>query len=249
MVQDKTAEIQQGERIVDYAASAWNWATPAGKRRASRRAEYLKELGALDSSKKVLEVGCGIGIFTKELASTGARIVAIDISPHLIERAKRDVKDDNIEFKICDVDNLPFKNEEFDVVLGTNVLHHLDIYTAIRQIYRVLEKGGKIIFTEPNIVNPQIAAQRFIPFMRHLFYETPNERAFSRWGLKNFLSRRGFVDIVIKPYDFLHPLTPEPLIDIVDNLSRRFEKMPLMREIAGSLLIYAVKAERRIDSV
>ncbi|MFH1868838.1 MAG: hypothetical protein ABH843_07695 [Candidatus Omnitrophota bacterium] len=104
------------------------------------------------------------------------------------------------------------------------------------------KEGGIIFFSEPNIMNPLIMMQRFIPFMRLIFQETQNERAFNRWGLKRFLEKEELFDIDIKPYDFLYPLTPSYLIEKVDYLSRRLEKILFIREIAGSLLIYARKA-------
>ncbi|MBU2102889.1 MAG: class I SAM-dependent methyltransferase [Candidatus Omnitrophica bacterium] len=242
MAQDKAAEIAQGAKIVDYAACAWNWGTPAGSRRLDRRAEYCMSLARLDASKKVLEIGCGTGLLTRRIAPSGAPITAIDISRDLISRATRDVVCNNVEFKICDVDALPFEDNSFDVALGTNVLHHLDVPSAMKEIYRVLKSDGVIVFSEPNIINPQIMIQRCIPLVRYITQETKNEKAFFRVSLGKFLRRIGFSSVRIDPYDFLHPLVPPALIQKVERLSKILERVLILKEFAGSLLIFARKA-------
>jgi len=71
--------------------------------------------------------------------------------------------------------------------------------------------------------------------------DSPDETAFIRWKLKNVLKKAGFKDIEIFPYDFLHPSVPKSLIGIVKSIGFVTEKTPLLREIAGSLIIYAKK--------
>jgi hypothetical protein len=51
----------------------------------------------------------------------------------------------------------------------------------------------------------------------------------------------GFEALEINAFDWLHPNTPERLIDLVDNIGRSIEKIPLLREFAGSLLIKACR--------
>jgi hypothetical protein len=72
--------------------------------------------------------------------------------------------------------------------------------------------------------------------------DTPDETAFFRWKLKKFLKDRGFADIQVEPFDFLHPWVPKRMIEGVDRFGRFLERIPLIREIAGSLKIYARKA-------
>jgi len=71
------------------------------------------------------------------------------------------------------------------------------------------------------------------------WYVSPEETAFLRWPLARQLRQAGFEDVAIVPFDWLHPRTPEPLIPAVSAVGRALEATPLLRELAGSLLITA----------
>jgi SAM-dependent methyltransferase len=233
-------EIEHGKYLLAHGAGEiWNWETPAGKLRWARRVKMLT--GRLQQGQKVLELGCGIGYFTRELARSGAEIAAIDISPDLLEVARRDCSSENVSFEVQNAYALTYKDETFDSVVGSSVLHHLEIDAALREIARVLRPGGSIYFTEPNMMNPQIAVQKNVPAVKKRLGDSPDETAFFRWPLQQKLKRVGFRDIRIQPFDFLHPKVPRPWIPAVDNLSRFAEKVPVLREIAGSLYIRAIK--------
>jgi hypothetical protein len=62
-----------------------------------------------------------------------------------------------------------------------------------------------------------------------------------RWDIARKLTMRGFVGVRVRPHEFLHPSTPQPLVSSVQTLTGWLEKLPVVREIAGSLLIYAMK--------
>jgi hypothetical protein len=68
---------------------------------------------------------------------------------------------------------------------------------------------------------------------------SPDENPFLRWRLKDKLIRAGFDVPEIIPFDWLHPATPPPLIGVVDKMGQIMEKIPFLREFAGSLLICA----------
>ena len=234
-------EVQHGKKIAHNAVNIWGWGTPAGKARADRRALYFIQIGDITVGKKVLEIGCGTGEFTKKIAQTGADITAVDISPDLLKIAKETIPNVNVRFHIQNVENLDFKDGSFDVVIGSSILHHLNLNPALKEIYRVLKRGGGTVFTEPNMLNPQIWLERNINFIRKLTNNSPDETAFIRWVVKKELVNLGFKNISIKPFDFLHPFTPSVLMPIINNIGSTVEKIPLAREIAGSLLICALK--------
>jgi len=98
-----------------------------------------------------------------------------------------------------------------------------------------------MVFAEPNMINPQILLQKNIPFIKERLGDSPDETAIVRWSFKKLLKKHGFTEVHIFPYDFLHPYTPTPLIPVVNGLGKLFEKLPLTREIAGSVIISAKK--------
>jgi len=235
-----TKEIQHGRFLAKHGAEEiWNWESPAGRQRWQRRVQMLS--GHLRLGMTVLEIGCGTGYFTRELTRRGADIVAIDVSPDLLEIAKAKYSAPNVRYEIQNAYSLTYADAMFDSVVGSSILHHLEIEEALREIYRVLKPGGTVYFTEPNMLNPQIAMQKNIPWIKRRLGDSPDETAFFRWPLRRLLEQTGYRDVRIDPFDFLHPKTPVPLIDRLNALGRFLENMPGISEFAGSLYIRAVK--------
>jgi ubiquinone/menaquinone biosynthesis C-methylase UbiE len=233
-------EIAHGEKISSRAEYIWGWASPTGILRAERRSDYFIRLGDIKASDTILEVGCGTGIFTKLIHDkTKARIIAIDISDALLHKAIKNIN--GVEFKIENAMQMSFAGGAFDCVYGSSVLHHLELKKSLLEIYRVLKIGGRMVFAEPNMLNPQIFFQKNIPFLKKWMGDSPDERAIVRWNFKKLLQEIGFKKIKIFPYDYLHPLTPVFLIPFVNYCGRIVEKIPMIKELAGSVIIYAEK--------
>ena len=178
-----TKEIQHGRFLAKHGAGEiWNWESPAGRQRWKRRVQMLSS--HLRPGMTILEIGCGTGYFTRELTRHGADIVAIDVSPDLLEIAKAKYSAPNVRYEIQNACALTYADAMFDSVVGSSILHHLEIEEALREIYRVLKPGGTIYFTEPNMLNPQIAMQKNIPWIKRRLGDSPDETAFFRWPLR-----------------------------------------------------------------
>ena len=238
-------EVKHGELLAEHDPEhAWGWATPAGQLRARRRTDYIISGGALGPGTRALEIGCGTGNFTTRFAESGAEILAVDISPALLERARaRGLPADRIRFECkrfedCEIDG------PFDAVIGSSILHHLEIDKALAKIFQLLKPGGYLSFAEPNMLNPQVFAERKFRFLGRLFwYVSPDETAFVRWKLRSQLLATGFDQIEITPFDWMHPATPKAVIPAVKGVGSLFEMLPLVREFAGSLHIRARRPE------
>lgn len=101
--------------------------------------------------KKILDIGCGTGIYARILKRRGAKMFGIDISPNMIEIARSHVPD--VDFRVGSVSKLPYKNGYFDIVFSAYVLHHFeDLDVAFSEISRVLKGGGVYIFSTTNPV-------------------------------------------------------------------------------------------------
>ena len=241
LMQERIAkEVQHGRFLAEHGAGEiWNWESPAGKLRWARRVKMLS--GHLGVGMTVLELGCGTGYFTRELARSGADIVAIDVSPELLEVARAICSARNVHYEIQNAYEMSYPDAVFDSVVGSSVLHHLEIEAALREIYRVLKPGGTIYFTEPNMLNPQIAIQKNVPWVKRKLGDSPDETAFFRWPLRRLLEVTGYRDVRIDPFDFLHPKTPVPLVNRLNSVGRFLENLPVISEFAGSLYIRAIK--------
>jgi 2-polyprenyl-3-methyl-5-hydroxy-6-metoxy-1,4-benzoquinol methylase len=219
----------------------WGARTPAGQKRYGDKFEMLKKYCGSLKGKKVLEIGGGDGEFTKRFKNSKAQVISTDITPEVINRGKKHLVFPGIKIQIEDACNLSFRNDSFDIVCGVSILHHVDTLKALMEAYRVLKKGGKLFFTEPNLFNPNIFLGLNIPYLRKKMEYSPDETAFSRFNLSKLLENAGFSKIEVRNYDFLHPLTPKSYIVQMLSLSRKLEQAPLIKEISGSLIVYAEK--------
>jgi SAM-dependent methyltransferase len=236
-------EIEHGRKIAWNAESVWFWESPAGRRRAERRAELFIEHGGLAPGKRALELGCGTGVFLERVAHSGAQIHGLDVSEDLLEKARaRTAGLSNVVVERGNAEASPYPAGHFDAVYGSSILHHLELDAALAEAHRVLRPGGRVVFAEPNILNFQVLLMfRFRP-LKERFGVTPDEMAFSRFRARRALERAGFVDVAVEPFDFLHPSIPVAWVERGLAASRALERLPLVREIAGSMLMRARRA-------
>ncbi len=239
IVQNKSTESEHFRTKAEaYGHSWWGQSTKAGKRRLRRKQSILKDfLKRANVKKNLLEVGCGAGELTSSVKDY-LKVTGIDLTSDLIEIAKK--QNVTATYLCADLTHLPFKNESFEAVVGDGILHHVDLNAALSEIKRVLTKNGRILFFEPNMLNPQIFLERNIAFIRQR-HQTPTETAFSKSQLNNFLKDNGWQNICVKNFDFLHPATPAKLINFVKKVGEFCEQIPIINNIAGSLWIEASK--------
>lgn len=235
-------ERDHHREIAERAEIVWNWDSPSGTRRAERRAALFVELGALGPGVRALELGCGTGLFTAKVARSGAALAGIDLSPDLLASARRRTAGlSNVRLVCGNAEEMPYPDGAFDAVYGSSVLHHLDLERAVREVFRVLKPGGRLAFAEPNIVNPQVLLMFKLGLTKRYFGVSPDEMAFSRFRARAALRAAGFPEAHVRPFDFVHPATPAPLVGAVARVGRWLERVPLVSEIAGSLLIMGRK--------
>jgi ubiquinone/menaquinone biosynthesis C-methylase UbiE len=243
--QRQDREREHWRQWQDRAEKVWGWQTPAGRVRAARRAQWFIEMGHMTPQSVVLEIGCGTGEFTVQVAPRVGELWATDLSPDLLKRAETNLRAlhpaARVKFQIEDAMHLSLAGAQFDAVFACSVLHHLDLAPALRQVLRVLKPGARCVFSEPNMLNPQIALQKNIPALKRRLGDSPDETAFFAWEMRRVLDQVGFEQVAVTPFDFLHPLTPASWVEFVDRLGRTLERVPGLRAIAGSLMICAVK--------
>ena len=101
--------------------------------------------------KKILDFGCGTGIYAKILTKKGAKIKGFDISPKMIKIAREE--NPNLELKVGSGYKIPFK-EKFDIVIAALVIDYFDNWNKVfREVSRVLKKGGIFVFSGGNPVS------------------------------------------------------------------------------------------------
>lgn len=124
------------------------------------------------AGRRLLEVGCGIGIDTVSLARRGYQVTAVDLTESAIEIARKRavVEGLEIDYRTGDGESLDFDEATFDVVYSFGVIHHTpDMEKAVREIHRVLKPGGRayvMVYARHSLVN-------FIHAVFSIPYESP----------------------------------------------------------------------------
>lgn len=117
---------------------------------------FLVQSG-LREGMRVLEVGCGAGVMTPWLSRSvgqSGRVVALDINPQEVERARLKVADsglDNVEFIATSVENVLSVGRDFDFIYGRFILMQLsNPFETLEKLVSCLRPGGIIALDEPN---------------------------------------------------------------------------------------------------
>jgi SAM-dependent methyltransferase len=171
------------------------------------------------AGKRVLEYGCGPGSHAFDLARRGAHVTGIDISPVAMEIARDRAAREGLEaeFLVMDAEHTTFPDGSFDLIVGSGILHHLDLSRTYAEIARLLAPGGRAVFVEPLGHNALINLYRRVtPGQR-----TPDEHPLLRADLAD--ARRRFADVNIRYYH------------LAALGAVAFAKTPLFKPVLGAL--------------
>ncbi len=104
------------------------------------------------STSRALDLGCGGGHVSYRVAPHVAEVIAVDLSPQMLETVLRTASDRglrNVTARESAAESLPFANGEFDFVLSRFSAHHWrDLEAGLREARRVLARGGRAIFVD-----------------------------------------------------------------------------------------------------
>lgn len=154
----------------------------------------------------VLDLGCGVGEVTGYLPVT--QCFGLDLSKEQIERAKR--RFPHCRFLVGDAENLPFKENFFDFIIATNLLHHLsDPAHCLKECYRALKPGGVIVTVDTNSMSPFGWLTRTVAKIFKLQNELPafpqfalssHEKQFSKREYQKLFQNSPFQNFKIRPH-------------------------------------------------
>jgi len=189
--------------------------------------------------KTVLDVGCGDGTYTFELAAEGAtNVLGVDVAAVAVDRARAWAVErglGNIEFVLGDVYELEKLGRRFDVAIVRGVLHHL--YDAERAVRSVLMVAREIVIVEPNGYNPVLKViEKLSPYHREHEEKSHPPFRLDRW----FESQGGRV--VRRAYAGLVPFfCPEPLARVLKRIEPLVERTPFLREVGCAVYVQLVR--------
>lgn len=118
-----------------------------------RHVERMIEAAHLTKTARILDVGCGIGKYTLNLADRGFQIEGLDIAEGLLKQARE--HNSEIPFHAADIASPPpVLMKKFDAVIGFFALHHMfDFEKCLMGMRGLLKEGGRLVFIEPNPYN------------------------------------------------------------------------------------------------
>lgn len=213
--------------------------------RSERRSDMLISEMNLATNSTILEIGCGTGEIADYIASkVSAHVIGTDICVPFIEEANKNYKRSNLSFEVLDF-NKPdsLEGKKFDYIVGNGILHHLYYHLdeALVNIRFLLKDGGKLIFLEPNLINPYCYLIFSFPYFRKKANLEPDEMAFTKTFIMEKLEKAGYSSSHVTYKDFLLPVIPDALIKPVIAIGDVVEKIPLLNKVTQSIFIVGEK--------
>lgn len=161
---------------------------------------YDALVDSVEAGRHVLELGCGDQAAAWRLLERGVEVTAIDISPVAIDHARTRARVEGLTggtFLEMNAEQLQLDSASVDVVIGSGILHHLDVGRALDEITRVLVPGGRLIMVEPLGHNPVLNLyRRATPSQR-----TADEHPLRTTDLDEVRSR--FDEVDVQPFHLL----------------------------------------------
>ncbi|MFH1741864.1 MAG: methyltransferase domain-containing protein [bacterium] len=106
----------------------------------------------VSSNMRILDVGCGPGIVTEKLAAEAAQVVAFDLTPEMVTRARdrcEEARLKNVRFDIGQAEKLPFKDDTFNAVVTRFTFHHFsDPAIVLSEMVRVTRHKGRVVIVD-----------------------------------------------------------------------------------------------------
>jgi SAM-dependent methyltransferase len=170
-----------------------------------RRLELIRHYGGLEAGMRILDVGCGLGVYLRKLRTISDDVYGVDVDADKVAEAQKELP----HIYQAPAEELPFPDAYFDAILLHEVLEHVrDDCQALREACRVAKVGGRVIVFAPN---------RWYPFETHGIYDWRGHYHFGNIPLVNYLplALRGRLCPQVRTY------TTRTLQDLLDGLPCR----------------------------
>jgi len=218
-----------------------------------KQIEYLMKPNKMPKGSLVLDCGCGTGRGALKFAKMGCNVVAVDISPSIVQICAHNAQKNNLEIetRVENCTNLSFPDETFDFVTLSAALHHMEnLDLCLEELYRVTKKGGALVLiAEPkhSIVRPEWMRCRkeylSAKYDREVLgvettNENPDVHIFSLEELKAKLRAKGFTDIKTECFYFLSSIYRDLLFFRLKKQKLRMHLLQLFNFMDNKLLFW-----------
>jgi ubiquinone/menaquinone biosynthesis C-methylase UbiE len=193
---------------------------PRGRNYHSHISNYL--IRALPPGGKLLDIGCGTGLFVEKYIRHGGSATGLDISTKMIGQARN--RCTCCDFTVGTGEKIPFRDSSFDAVSSLLVFSYLrDPAAMLSETYRVLQPGGAVaictlgkkLLTRGIPAIYQISEKMRV---KHVVMKDFGEHYYNEEEMRDLFTRTGFEDIQVKWCSFAH-------IDMIDPLFQLAKKV------------------------
>ena len=207
------------------------------------RASMLRHLFHILPGQKILEIGAGKGDFTRSLITATrdeCKITTVVFSLKYRDEIREKLNNNNVDI-VC-LNSFPgiLQDEKFDCIVSNHMLGDSirnEFLCAVKQLIR---PGGGFLLFEPNPWNYYYHVRKYFQCLIPIAWKRPvNPITMNRFKVFSVLSEIGYTQINVLPYDFLYSPIPKFLLWPAQNLSIIMENCPYLRNLAGSLYIWA----------
>jgi 2-polyprenyl-3-methyl-5-hydroxy-6-metoxy-1,4-benzoquinol methylase len=243
----------------------WYLGSRARRYISRRRLEAVTECLGAACGGRVLDVGCGSGLALALLSRRGFRSFGIDLTDYGFYAARHIGEANDLEFALvkADVSRLPFRPSAFDAVTAVEMIEHVfdeDRSRAFAEIARAISPGGVLALSTPNYYSlveigkrlwyKSRSLRRLLPPMHYPTPDVPRESYHPHTyhlplpvrRLRKLAEDAGLTVVATRKFLFVLKYTPDILLGIMQRVEKLLERLPLIRELACTVLIIAVKA-------
>jgi len=138
------------------------WFTsPIGGLIRTYEAELILDMLRPSQGERILDAGCGTGVFTRDVITAGAQVVGIDLSFTMLARAQGRLSGSPFMPLQGDMKRLPFKDRTFDKTLSITAIEFIpDARSAMNDLFRVTRPGGLVVVATLNSLSPWAERRR-----------------------------------------------------------------------------------------
>jgi SAM-dependent methyltransferase len=208
------------------------------------RAQTFRHSVHLLPGQSILELGCGDGLFTRQLYRVSRGENPITAVTFGSGRQRPETLPEGVEFLAVSSLTEVVHHREFDFVVAMDLLDKENSAEVLKTAYEILRPGGQVLFYESNPWNLVLKLRRTVA---RLFGGRDPRRLLSRPEIYELISEIGFIRIFSVFNDFVYrPLTANTAW-LLRNLSILLENAPGVRTLAGSILIHAQRPPREVQ--
>lgn len=209
--------------------------------RMSWRASMMRHLFHILPGQKILEIGAGDGTFTKAIIKTTkdeCQITTAVFSFEFKNFIESKIMAANLHVVYLDSFPGALQGQKFDFIVAHNLLTNKFQDAFLYAIKSLIKPGGGLILFEPNPWNPCLWLGNVIKQSLAFFRRVEIPLLSNRMEIFIILSKIGYTQINVMPYDFLYRYMPKFMYWPMKNLSIILENFPYIRNLSGSLCIW-----------